>query len=524
MASCFPSEARKLKKTVEKQYQDALSFYDYAGFLEMKQRSREAYLWYLRSQAVLKALQLECFSVCNATFGDNVKQLLARLEQRLPLCMARCIDEVIRVRYALKKVRKSGAAHSYKLQLSDVITNFEKEVFLTKLTREEKQALLPESGPEEYTDEEGDQRPPTSQDVLLEGPLREIPLKVRRRPFMPRCQTKTFQDLMAAEQPWDSLKVLVQTQAPQMSWLDIVGYTRAKKQLHSLLVRAILRNKEERLLNANIDPKKQESLSVLLFGPVGTGKSQLCDSVAREASCCTYIKCKPSDLLAKYRGESAKNIDLLFQMASDLGPSIIFIDECEDLLASRDSETGQARSDMSSSLLQNITTYKNVSLLCATNLPWRLDDGYIRRFTELLLVDLPGELTRAVMLKKKFGEMFTVVSDDEYLQLAKKTEGLSGADISRCFQSWRSKLDAEAADATHFRICPYRGNKVIPCSPDDPDDSVRKTSREDIVLQAVSLRPTTFKDLTDVFESKVWKTVQETALKLHRDYAARLGI
>jgi len=128
------------------------------------------------------------------------------------------------------------------------------------------------------------------------------------------------------------------------------------------------------------------------------------------------------------------------------------------------------------------------------------------------------------MLKKKFGEMFTVVSDDEYLQLAKKTEGLSGAEINCCFQFWRSKLDQEAEDATHFRICPYRGNKVIPCSPDDPDDSVRKTSREDIVLLAVSLQPTTFKDLTDVFESQVWKTVQERALKLHWDYAARLEI
>jgi hypothetical protein len=95
MASCFPSEARKLKKKVEKQYQDALSFYDYAGFLETKQHSREAYLWYLRSQAVLKALELECFSVCNATFGDNVKRLSAVLEQRLPLCMAKCINEVI---------------------------------------------------------------------------------------------------------------------------------------------------------------------------------------------------------------------------------------------------------------------------------------------------------------------------------------------------------------------------------------------------------------------------------------------
>jgi SpoVK/Ycf46/Vps4 family AAA+-type ATPase len=361
-------------------------------------------------------------------------------------------------------------------------------------------------------------------DVLPEETLREIPKKVRRRPFIPRCQTKAFQDLMAAEQPWDSLKELVQTQVPQMSWLDIVGYMRAKKQLHTTLVRAILRNKEERLLNPNIDPKKQESLSVLLFGPVGTGKSQLCDSLAREASCCTYIKCKPSDLLAKYRGESAKNIVLLFQMASDLGPSIIFIDECEDLLASRDSETGEARSDMSSSFLQCITNFKNVSLLCATNFPWRLDDGYIRRFTELLLVDLPGELTRAVMLKKKFGEMFTIVTDDEYLQLAKKIDGLSGADINRCFQSWRSKLDHEADEATHFRICPYRWNKVIPCSADDPDDSVRKISREDIMLRAVSLRPTTFKDLTDVFESRVWKTVQDSALKRHRDYATRLGI
>jgi SpoVK/Ycf46/Vps4 family AAA+-type ATPase len=177
---------------------------------------------------------------------------------------------------------------------------------------------------------------------------------------------------------------------------------------------------------------------------------------------------------------------------------------------------------MSSILLQNMTTYKNVCFLCATNLPWSLDAGYVRRFSSKYLVELPTEQQRAVMFKKLFGQIFNLISDDEFNQLAKKYVGLSGSDIKCCFNFYKAKIDTETRDATHFKFCPYRRGLVVPCSPDDEDKSVREIKRADMARQAVKYRAVTFADLKDVLASRNWRTVQEKDLKLHRDYHASL--
>jgi SpoVK/Ycf46/Vps4 family AAA+-type ATPase len=341
------------------------------------------------------------------------------------------MDEVRKVRTHLREVRKSDDAPSYKLKLSDVVTKFDSEIFLGRLTDEEHDALFQESEPEQYADDEGDQRPPIATVPRRRKLLDKIPCAPRRLPLRPRCETKAFKDMMSVKQPWDRMKHLVQTKPLKVNLLDIVGYEEVKEELHSKLVDNVDRLLEERRNCPNIDPRKQQTLSVLLYVPVGTGKTQLSDAIANEASQCVYIKCKSSDLLGKYRGKSSKAIDFLFQMAGALGPSIIFIDECEDLLASRDSDMGKSPTDMSSIILQNITTHTNVSFLCATNLPWSLDAGFIRRFASKHLVGLPNEQQRAVIFKKLFGQIFSVITDKEYNQIAQKYDGLSGSDISQ---------------------------------------------------------------------------------------------
>jgi len=517
------SRNQQKRRELEEEYIHCHSLYNYAVSLEKNQQHREAYHSYVRCQSQLEALQINCFAVCNNTFCENVATLLKTVLLRVPVCMGFCINEVRKVTTDLREVRKSDDAPSYKLKLSDIVTKFDHDIFLGRLTEEEHEALFPDSEPEQYADDDGDQRAPIATVPRRRKLLDKIPRSVRQLPLRPRCETKAFKEMMLAKQPWDRMKPLVQTNPLKVNWLDIVGYEDVKEELHSKLVDNIDRLREERKNCPNLDQRKQQTLSVLLYGPVGTGKTQLCDAIANEARQCVYIKCKSSDLLGKYRGESSKAIDLLFKMAAALGPSIIFLDECEDLLASRNSEMGQSRTDMSSVILQNMTTHKNVSFLCATNFPWSLDAGYIRRFASKHMVGLPNKLQRAVILKQLFGQIFSVITDEEYNQLASPYKGLSGSDIFQCYNCWTSALYTELRKATHFKVCPYRRNIVVPCSPDDADETVEKIRRPDIDIDARGCRATTFADLQKHLSSREWRTVHEKDLKLFRDYQERFG-
>jgi SpoVK/Ycf46/Vps4 family AAA+-type ATPase len=124
-----------------------------------------------------------------------------------------------------------------------------------------------------------------------------------------------------------------------------------------------------------------------------------------------------------------------------------------------------------------MTTYKNVSFLGATNLPWMIDKGYIRRLAAKYLVGLPTESQRAVMFKKIFVQLFTVITDEEFQDLAKQNDKLTGSDIDRAFDFWKSELVKEGNKARHSQFCPFHQNKVVPCSEEDADESVTKLRR-----------------------------------------------
>ena len=83
---------------------------------------------------------------------------------------------------------------------------------------------------------------------------------------------------------------------------------------------------------------------LLLYGPPGCGKTILAAATASEIDG-YFVNVDAASMMSKWLGEAEKNVSKLFKMAHGLNekegkPVILFIDEVDSLLGSRNSEVG----------------------------------------------------------------------------------------------------------------------------------------------------------------------------------------
>lgn len=225
-----------------------------------------------------------------------------------------------------------------------------------------------------------------------------------------------------------SMHSAILQERPNIKFSDVSGLSSAKQ---TLIEAVLLPIKIPSLFQGPTQPWK----GILLYGPPGTGKSFLAKAVAGEANNFTFLTVSTAELTSKWVGESEKLIKSLFETARQNRPAVIFIDEIDSLVSSRngDNESESGRRIKTEFLIQmDGVSSKNdgVILIAATNLPWALDPAMRRRFEKRIYVPLPDFESRRSLFENKLKGAAHSLSNRDVSELARTTDGFSGADIS----------------------------------------------------------------------------------------------
>lgn len=269
----------------------------------------------------------------------------------------------------------------------------------------------------------------------------------------------------------NQLEGAIVMEKPNVKWSDVAGLHAAKEALKEAVILPI---KFPHLFTGKRKPWR----GILLFGPPGTGKSYLAKAVATEANNSTFFSVSSSHLVSKWLGESEKLVRNLFEMARNQKPSIIFIDEIDSLCSTRSDNENDATRRIKTEFLVQMQGVGNdtegILVLGATNIPWVLDSAIRRRFEKRIYIPLPDEPARLQMFKLHIGNTPHTLSQDNFKQLAKRSDGFSGADISVLVRDALMQPVRKVQTATHFRKVqgPSRRDPNVivddlltPCSP-----------------------------------------------------------
>lgn len=290
----------------------------------------------------------------------------------------------------------------------------------------------------------------------------------------------------------ETIDSMIIYERPTVKWEDIGGLREAKREVKEAVILPMIKGKPDFL---------EIPRTILLYGPPGTGKTLLAKAASSNLKA-VFFEAKTSALLSKYYGESEKIIGMLFEKARKNQPSIIFMDEFDSIMITRDSGVHEATRRVISQLLMEIDGFstkkdEKVLIMAATNRPWDLDDAMISRFQRKIYVPLPDIESRRQIFEIHLKG--SSLSDMTITALSQMSDGYSGRDIANVCR-----------EAIMFMIR-------------EQNPKLEDLTPTQIEKYAMNYRPLTKKDFDYAF-SKIKKTVSVRMIRRYEEWRENLGI
>uniref|UniRef100_A0A0D9VCF9 Vesicle-fusing ATPase n=1 Tax=Leersia perrieri TaxID=77586 RepID=A0A0D9VCF9_9ORYZ len=323
---------------------------------------------------------------------------------------------------------------------------------------------------------------------------------------------------------WAGIHSAIVSEKPNVRWNDVAGLDGAKQALQEAVVLPV---KFPQFFTGKRRPWK----AFLLYGPPGTGKSYLAKAVATEADS-TFFSISSSDLLSKWMGESEKLVANLFQMARENAPSIIFIDEIDSLCGKRGegNESEASRRVKTEFLVQMQGVDHNddkVLVLAATNTPYALDQAVRRRFDKRIYIPLPDLKARQHMFKIHLGDTPHSLTNADFENLARRTDGFSGSDVAVCVKDVLFEPVRKTQDAMFFLKTAGDsggGETWTPCGPAQP--GAVQTTMQELAAKGLATKitppPISRTDFDKVL-ARQRPTVTKKELEVHTRFTREFG-
>lgn len=226
---------------------------------------------------------------------------------------------------------------------------------------------------------------------------------------------------------------LIDPRSIDVTWRDIGGLDNIINDIKS---EVILPMRMPGLLGSSRNHRPPTG--VLLHGPPGCGKTMLAKATAREAGA-RFINLEVAMLTDKWYGESQKLAKAVFTLAKKIQPCIIFIDEIDSFLRSRDSHDHEATAMVKAQFMTlwdglDTDTDCQVIIMGATNRPRDVDRAILRRMPAMYSISLPDTNKRKEILAAMI-EPGTVGPSVKLQRLAELTEEFSGSDLREMYRA-----------------------------------------------------------------------------------------
>ena len=239
---------------------------------------------------------------------------------------------------------------------------------------------------------------------------------------------------------------------PDLQFEDIGGYPDIKDGLQKKVIKPDL-GQTDLYEKFNVEPAS----GILLHGPPGTGKTMfaraLANSLGRD-----YIELSQADLTHNHINKSGRIIKQLFVEAQD-NNGVVLIDEADILFGDRANDANHTEdSKVTNTFLRYMSLEDtNFIIILTTNARDSMDAAATRsgRIDVEFEVGLPNKEARIEIIKLELLDVPHDLTINNVRNVAKHTEGLSGADLVSIIEN--SKFVAIDRKADHMNFSDLQG-------------------------------------------------------------------